>query len=304
MGEVSLRQALDDYYEFLCIDHRLITRKMYATVLEKLIQTLGPDTDVRTITPRDLNYALGMLLRPNLSGATKEKYKCIIRTFFNWLVEYEYRSTSPVKYKVQVVKSGPLDTGKAISDEDIERMLAACLNARDYALVMFFKCTALRLGAAWNLRVEGICPEEETITTCEIKGNQLRTVFMPDTLYEALCAWLEERAKLVEQLPGGDHGYVFTCLDNGERLAYMSLFGAMRRLGERAGVVLYSAHKFRHAWGIWAAKNGVPITETQAQMGHSSASTTWNFYYKSTPENLRKTVERRAHGDDANSANE
>lgn len=291
----DLRQALDRYYAYLKVEHKDVTRALYATILEQLAEVLGPAADVRAITPHDLYLAVGALLRPDLADATKIKYKRAIRTFFYWLVSCGILPASPVRFKVETVRINPLDTHKAISDDDIDRMLAACLNARDRALVLFFKCTAIRLGGAWNLRTDGIDPDGKTITTREIKNDQLRTVSMPDVLYEALRSWLQQRARLVQQLPE-DHGYVFTRLKDGGRLTYFALFSVMRRLGERAGVKLYSAHKYRHAWGVWAAKNGVPVPETQAQLGHSSPATTWNFYYKSTPESLRITVERRANG--------
>ena len=52
------------------------------------------------------------------------------------------------------------------------------------ALVTFFRDTAFRLGGAWNLCVEGICPDDRTITSVELKARDRapHTVYMSDAL--------------------------------------------------------------------------------------------------------------------------
>ena len=294
---MTLRQALDAYYAFLRAHRSTNTLKMYTGILERLIPALGAKTRIRALTPANLDCALDAILQPHHTPATQESYKRVIRGFFNWLVECRHLKTSPVTFTVHRVTRGPTDTGKAIPDADIEKLLAACQNTRDVALVTFFRDTAFRLGGAWNLRVDGVCPDDRTITSVELKARDgaPHTVYMSDALWGALSAWLGERRQIVASLDH-DHGYVFVHLRTGARLTYWGLFQVMRRLGERAGVERFSPHKFRHAWGVWAARNGISVPETQAQMGHKSPSTTLDYYYKAPPESLRRTVNRRANG--------
>ena len=172
-------------------------------------------------------------------------------------------------------------------------MLEAAGTARDYALVRIFADTAFRLGGVWNLRVEGIRSDQMTITTWETKNGDYHSVAMALETWEALRIWLDERQVLVAQL-GSEHGYVFVHSETGERLSYLGLREILRRLGKRAGVERWNPQAFRHSWGTWAAREGLPVTATQAQLGHSSAATTMDFYYKASPEQLRDAVDKRA----------
>jgi integrase len=292
---LSLRQALDEYYLYLQVDHSANTLKTYSGILEQAAALIGETACIRRISPTDLDKALAGLFRPDHADATRESYKRTVAAFFNWLVKRGHLKQSPVTYAVHAYVRDPIDISKAITEADIARMLDACLNPRDVALVTLFRDTAFRFNGAWHLRLEGVRFAGRAATSLDDKIGKPHTVFMSNALVEALQDWLRERAQRVKKLPV-DHGYVFTRLDNGRRLKYWGLYEVMRRLGRRAGVTRSGAHGFRHAWAVWAAANGVSVPETQAQLGHELASTTMNFYYKSPPETLRKVVNRRADG--------
>jgi integrase len=298
---MTLRKALDLYYRFLCEYRSRPTHDKYVRILEQLARELGTGTRVGAITGADLNRALKAMRKPTHALATHEQYKRTVRTFFNWLVQEGHLAKSPVTYTVREALRDPIDTSKAISEEDIEKVLGVCLNARDTAQVIFHRDSAFRLGGAWNLRVAGIDWQAMKITSVELKNNddgevieEPHTVCMSEPLAAALRLWLADRAKLVAGLPE-DRGYVFVNLKTGRRLSYFGLLNALRRLGERAGVDL-SAHRLRHAWGVWAANHNVPLPTAQAHLGHKRASTTWKFYYRSSEATLRDAVNRRANG--------
>ncbi len=295
---INLRRALDEYYDFLRKFRSENTFKLYSHVLDQMVEFLDPASRLRAITSDELDQAVGRIITPDHADATAEIYKRVINTFFNHMVEAGHLKTSPVSFTVKQIIRPPTDTSKAIPDEDIARMLAACLNARDRALVIFFRDTAFRLGGAWNLRLEGLDFRQRWVTSLEIKNDrrdrqERHTVPMSDPLADAMQAWLAERAEKVDALPA-DHGYVFTRHDTGQRLKYWGVFSVMRRLGHRAKVKRFSPHKFRHAWGVWAARTDVSLPKTQAQMGHKSPRTTAEYYYKVPSDSMREAVNERA----------
>lgn len=310
MHELTLFQALEKYYAFLDRYRSPNTLQMYRGILCRTVPVLGAAKSIRDITAEDLDRLLEALLKPDHTEATQATYKRTVNIFFNWLVRRQYLDVSPVDFPIKQITRDPLDTSKAISDEDIDKILDACRNLRDEALVIFYRDSAFRLGGAWNLLVEGIDWDAQTVTSIETKNNhngqiveELHTVFLSEDLSAALRVWLAERARLVAGLPE-DHGYVFVNLKTGERLTRWGLISVMRRLGERSGVKQFSAHKFRHAWAVWAASHGVSVPETQSQLGHSSPKTTMDFYYKAPPESLRDAVNRRADSSDGDEGEE
>ena len=53
---------------------------------------------------------------------------------------------------------------------------------------------------------------------------------------------------------------------------------AMRRGCQAAGLALYSPHDLRHRYASVKVKEGVPVTELAAQLGHARKSMTLDTY--------------------------
>jgi integrase len=53
---------------------------------------------------------------------------------------------------------------------------------------------------------------------------------------------------------------------------------AMRRGCQAAGLALYSPHELRHRYASVKVREGVPITELAAQLGHARKSMTLDTY--------------------------
>lgn len=286
---MRLSEALNFYNLYLRLNRSEATQTMYNSILRKLHGELE-DVDISNIAPHDIDKALLGVLCPDMADATQAKYKRTVRTFFNWLVKRRYLERSPVTYTVKNITPNPLFLGKTIPEEDIDKMLASAVHPRDYALVRLLADMGVRRGAVHKLKVDCVRLDEQ-ILVAEEKQDKWHIVPLPDKTCQSLATWLDERASIVGP---EDHGFVFVRLDSGAPLKYDSIKEILRRIAARAGVKKYNAHGFRHALGIWAARVGVPVTEAQAILGHSRASTTWDFYYKSDPERLRDTMNRRA----------
>jgi integrase len=274
---------------------------MYRRVLAKLVLALGGSRPLNEIVAGDLNRALPVVLGNHLAEATKEKHKRIVNTWFNRLVEWGYMEKSPVSFTISQVIPDPLETGKSISPEEIERMMSVVTHPRDRALLVVMIGLGLRRGGLWNMRVDWIHPDQGVIMTkmekVKERGSKEKKMHRLPMTWEMWCIlrkWLVERALLVSFLPEEDHGYLWVSIRTGKRLTMSGMRRLLQRLGRLAGVEHFSPLYFRHALGIWFAQNNVPIPEAQAVFGHGSADTTWRYYYKSSPDHLRGSIEKRS----------
>jgi integrase len=53
---------------------------------------------------------------------------------------------------------------------------------------------------------------------------------------------------------------------------------AMRRACEEAGLALYSPHDLRHRYASVKVREGLPVTDLAAQLGHAHKSMTLDTY--------------------------
>jgi integrase len=205
-----------------------------------------------------------------------------------------------VSFKIYQVIPDPLETGKSISPEEIERMMSVVTHPRDRALLAVMIGLGLRRGGLWNMRVDWLFPERGMLMTRMEKVRERRRrekkihrLPMPREIWYLLREWLVERALLVSFLPK-DHRYLWVNIKTGTRLTMSGMHQLLERLGRLANVDHFSPLYFRHALGIWFAQNGIPLPDAQAVFGHESADTTWRYYYKSSPEHLRGSLDKRS----------
>jgi integrase len=88
--------------------------------------------------------------------------------------------------------------------------------------------------------------------------------------------WVPVSAELVDEIlratpPDDRAGRVF----QGSRAAVERMMG---RACQRAGIAHYSPHDLRHRWASLKVKQGVPITEIAAHLGHSQHSMSLDVY--------------------------
>jgi integrase len=299
-SDITVRRGFLHYMAHLRLHQAEATYVMYRRVLVKIVLALGRSRLLEEITPGDLNRAMPAVLGKHLAEATQEKHKRIVNTWFNRMVKWGYMEQSPVSFKIYQVISNPLEDDKAISPEEIERMMSVVTHPRDRALLAVMIGLGLRRGGLWNMRVDWLFPEHgmlmtrmEKVRERRRREKKLHRLPMPWEIWYLLREWLKERALLVSFLPK-DHGYLWVNIRTGERLTMSGMHQLLERLGRLAGVERFSPLYFRHALGIWFAQNGIPLPDAQAVFGHESTDTTWRYYYKSSPEHLRGSLDKRS----------
>jgi site-specific recombinase XerD len=153
-----------------------------------------------------------------------------------------------------------------LSTEQAQALLFACDNVRDYALLNVLLYGALRASEAVGLDVTDWNAQEATLTVRDGKGGKPRVVLLSPKACAALNDWTARR-------PTGD-GPLFLSR-RGSRLGRDDVTRVVRRWATRAGISgRVTAHMLRHTFATHALRNGLPLTDLQAQLGHSDAKTT------------------------------
>src|SRR5205823_645754 len=94
--------------------------------------------DFETVTREDVERVIGSLLqhKPAYSPATLATYRAIIKRFLTWVAHPEdFTSDTPAPPSVAWLRSNvrkrdqrPLQRSELLTPEEIERVIAACLN--------------------------------------------------------------------------------------------------------------------------------------------------------------------------------
>ena len=263
-------------HTFLQEDRSPQTNRQYTYVLTTLVRSVGPGRSVHLITYEDLLDYIARL-RHNRKPSTITGYIAIYKAFFAWCVDRRYTDTNPAAaIKRRVDRSRPQQpTSRAIPPDDLARMVdyARATSPRNYALLLFFIDTGCRVGGLVSLTLENLDLDGLTAYLVE-KGGQWHKSLFGDETAAALRHWIQHR-------PPVAHNYVWTGRGpDYQPLKRTGVAAIIRRLAVETGSSrAWGPHAIRHAVGNAYAREGVPVTITQAKFGHSSPTITMQHYY-------------------------
>lgn len=244
------------------------TRRAYADVLRLLIESVGGQTSVQTITPAELlGYGVTLSQR-SYADATKMKHIKSIKTFFNWLVEMEIIERSPAKKLRFQRPPRRISREKAMTDEELQKILDFVKwKPRDYALILFLADTGCRAAGAATLRTRDLDIKGRCAIVCE-KFDKERKVFFGDECARALSLWLLKKGK-------GE--YVFSRGAKPIKPDNVSL--VVRRACARVAIRSLGSHSLRHRKGHQFADARIAPSIAATALGHENVTITLEYYY-------------------------
>lgn len=283
------------------------TRKLYSYSMRSLLDDLG-DMKLKAISPDDLQRWRNRLDKARsastrnrgkkLSDYTKHKMVRQVKHFFNWCVKRGWLERSPAAL-LEFPKLPQGEPPKAISDEDLERLLAVALREklpREYALLRLLAETGCRLGGLLGLRLGDINLERRRAWVRE-KGKKTRQVSFGQQTKISLQVWLIERPCY---LKGGSKRNK-NCQRNDDKLflgrqgnlTESGVYRMLQKLALKAGVEgRYNPHSFRHGLARRLLEHDADIGTVSRILGHSDISTTHEFYACWTQEELMQRHRR------------
>lgn len=211
-----------------------------------------------------------------LRPASVNTYYRHLGSFFNWLVNEEYITVSPLaRITPPVPKS---DQVQPFSMQQLEDLINAAKKskyaARDEAIVRCLYDTGIRATELCQLRMKDIDLYEGKLVVLG-KGNKVRTVYLGRKGIRSLRAYLRNETRSPEDA-------VFMAergKEGGGPLTRSGLLQLVRRLGKAANIQVNrcSPHTFRHTFAVDFLRNGGNTLSLKHLLGHTTLQMTSRY---------------------------
>jgi len=271
MNNYMLREAVEEFLGGIAGEVSESTRDWYSRCLESLVALLGPETDLASISAREIRSYRAHLLGREMSIYSVQGRQRAARRLFSWLLK-EGIVERNVALDVPLVRLPP-QPPKALADDDMYRLLERlpAESVRDRAIILFLIDTGCRVGGLCSLTLSALDLPNQRATVIE-KGNRGRFVYFTELTTETLMLWRDVR-------PQVDTDALFVT-NAGKPLHPNGVRMILQRIGKRAGVKgRINAHAFRHAFARNFLRNGGNLAVLARLLGHSPGSpVTARFY--------------------------
>ncbi len=267
----------------------------YHSILNDWLRHIG-DREMSGVTPQDITAYLTWLrteykprrfggkLHP-LSGKTLRNIWATLSSFFTWAGR-DLGVESPVKDI-----PAPRFARKQVPEftrEEVERMLRACINAkqantlfrrsfamrrptakRDQALLLVLLDTGLRASELCSLTVGDVDIKTGKVDVRHgieggAKGGKGRTVYLGRAARRAVWYYLASRED------GKDERAPLYVVSGTRAMRPATLRQLITSIGKRAEVTGAFPHRFRHTFAITYLRSGGDVFTLQQLLGHSS----------------------------------
>lgn len=161
---------------------------------------------------------------------------------------------------------GAMISDSLLNRKDIQRLIAACDDSRDTALVLVLLDTGMKLGEIELLQLSDIKWSEKRIKVPKRRGEYLS---LSEPTWAVLKDWIEQR-------PPAPHKGVFVSLKGpSDPLSSRGIDHILRTLGEKSGVGKVSARRLRNTY--LAESEVTADTSENSQVGKKSFETKKRF---------------------------
>ena len=243
-------------------DHRTM---FYLDKLRPMASFLGekfPDP-----SEDDLKLMIDAFARKGISPRSVEDYKQTIKKFYSWYLSSQKYKKACGWVKIRNNVDRLKKSEEMITEEEINRLVEACRNLRDKALVTLAYDSGCRIGELLTLRIKDLELDDRGMMVRVSGKTGERTVYViGDSI-----AYLREWRKVHPHGSNGD-SFLFVDLVTGEPMNYdaarIGISKAVKRAGIKKRVHL---HLFRHSY---ATRYSEVLSESvlKAQMGWTGSS--------------------------------
>lgn len=246
------------------------------------------DSPVR-LSRVDIVEFLNHLAALKETGVTRARKLAAIRKFFTFLKDNNIIAGNPA----ETVK-GPIKEEKdpeVLYRNEYKAMLfEATENPRNYAMLMVFLQTGIRVGELVNLKTDDIDLENRLLIVRQGKGRKDRTIPLEDQAVKALKGYIQTRNRQDDVI---DHHILFLA-KNGTSLDVRSVRYIVHKYVEKAGIrKKASVHTLRHTFGSHKVDKGMSLPDLQQLLGHKKMETTYKYVHLAKT-NLRQQMENTA----------
>lgn len=201
-----------------------------------------------------------------LRQATLHYYTLFLRAFFKWL---------GLDVDVPVVKLPRRREPQVLSEEEVEKLIAACRDLLDLVIVYLLVGSGLRARELLALTPDDVDLERGEVRVRAGKFGEERVAFLTDEAVAVLKEWIRTSG-----------------VKRGEPLiplSYSGLYKRLKTLAKRAGLPPEKVrpHVLRHTFATSALRRGMNLIAVQRLLGHKDVKTT-QVYTHLTVDDLRR----------------
>jgi site-specific recombinase XerD len=251
------------------------------------LQTRRVDWDIPYRIQRiDIVEFINRLGTKKASAVTRKRKLAAIRGFLKFLKENAIIYGNPAD-----TIEGPIreerDPAILLKTEYKALLQVAGDNSRDFAIVMLFLQSGLRVSELVNLKIQDVDFTSREITVRQGKGRKDRVVPLVKQAAAALKVYLAVR----DGLPEYDEVFLAR---NGTSMDQRTVRYRIHKYYKEAGIKKKaSVHTLRHTFSTHQIHNGLKINELKEVLGHRRMETTYNYVHLDRT-NLRTEMENGA----------
>jgi integrase/recombinase XerC len=236
----------------------------------------------------DIEGFMSALAGQRMTGVTRVRKLAAIRKFFTFLEENKVISVNPA-ITVKGARREQKEPGILYKEQYKALLYEASDHPRDYAIIMTFLQTGIRLSELANLAIEDVDVDHKLLTVRQGKGKKDRQIPLVDEVVKALRNYLRYRnTELVL-----DDEICFLA-KNGTSLNVSSVKYIVAKYVKQAGIrKKVSVHTLRHTFGAHKADKQMGIATLQELMGHKKKETTLKYIHLART-NLRQEMVQTA----------
>ena len=279
----ALHPWVESFLSFISIEHGRSPRTVEA--YRRDLEALGRHLDstsktVEDCAAADIESFVALQRKQGRAAKSIARQLAACRTFFKFAVQENLRASDPSGVVDGV--SVPSGIPKALNEEEIDRLLAACTGVdsysrRDRALLEFLYATGARISEACGLSLSDLDMDQQVVRLFG-KGSKERIVPFGGPAKRALEDWLAVGGRDVlsprQWRTRGDADAVFLGR-GGRRISRQAAWNIVRRYANLAGLKAeISPHVLRHSCATHMLKHGADLRVVQELLGHASVSTT------------------------------
>ncbi|MEM1635316.1 MAG: site-specific integrase [Thermosphaera sp.] len=237
------------------------TIKAYQSAINDFLEFIG-SKPLKEVSLRDVlawrnerlrnGFPRRKTLDKNKWQSTLHYYTIFLKRFFEWL---------GLELKIPSVKK-PSPKITALTDEEVNKLLAAARGPLDTLILRLLLDTGLRSKEILSLRVGDIDFDNGVIKVVEGKYGKERYVTASSDTFKLIESWIK-----LNNLARDDR------LVN---LTYGGLYKKLKRLALRAGIPpgKVRPHVLRHTFATRALRSGISLPSLQRLLGHTDIRTT------------------------------
>lgn len=209
-------------------------------------------------TKKDIEAVIGNMESSDYSPRTKLDFKASVKRLYKWLDGGEEYPESVRWIRTGARKNNDTLPEDLLTEDEVKKIVGACRNPRDRAIVAVLWESGCRIGELLNLRVRHVSFEENlTRITVHGKTGARRVPLIDSTPY--LAEWLENHP--MRDKRGSPLWVGIGTVGRDRRLEYAALRKMLQNVARKAKIgKKVNPHNFRHSRATMLANH---LTEAQ-----------------------------------------